>query len=190
MKKVLFVFVVLLLTGCADNNIVNVYTDGAKFEKEYEALNENGIVVDIDTNSNIKYLELTEVIDLFENKTGVIYFGFPNCPWCRNMIPILLDVTKENHEVLYYFNPSGVRGTNDENFSKLMTILDNYLTSNSEGVKTLYVPDVYFIKDGSIVGHHLGSAPTQTNPYELLTEEQKIELKNIYRNLIKEMKEN
>jgi len=181
MKKVLLVLSIVLLTACSIDT--QVYTDGAKFEKEYEALNKNGIVVDIDTNANIKYLELNEVLDFFENKTGVIYFGFPNCPWCRNIIPSLLDVSKEEGYTLYYFNPKDVRGTENKEFKELMNILDPYLTSDSEGVKTLYVPDVYFVKDGQIVGNHLGSVSTQTNPYETLTNEQKEELKQIYKDL-------
>lgn len=179
MKKILLILCVVLLTACS----TNIYTDGAKFEREYESLNESGIVVDIDTDNNIKYLELSEVVDFLENKTGVIYFGFPNCPWCRNIIPILLEVAKEEGYGVYYFNPKDVRGTDNENFKKVMSILNPYLTSNSEGVKTLYVPDVYFVKDGQIVGNHLGSVSSQTNPYEPLTEKQITELKQIYKDL-------
>lgn len=186
MKKILLVLVVILLTACGKD--VTVYTDGAKFEQEYEELNEKGIAVDIDTNANIKYLELNEVLDFFENKTGVIYFGFPNCPWCRNIVPVLLEVLDEEKYPMYYYNPKDVRGTENEEFKKLMTILDPYLTTNNEGVKTLYVPDVYFVKDGKIVGNHLGSVETQTNPYEKLTEEQLRELKNIYKELVKKIR--
>jgi len=182
MKKILFVLCILLLTACGDKD-VTVYTDGAKFESEYEALNDRGIVVEIDTNAKVKYLELNQVIEFFENKTGVIYFGFPNCPWCRNIIPSLLDLTSEEGYTLYYYNPKDVRGTDNEDFKRLMNILDPYLTVNEEGVKTLYVPDVYFVKDGKIVGNHLGSVDSQTNPYEKLTQEQINELKQIYKDL-------
>ena len=56
-----------------------------------------------------------------------------------------------------------------------------YYYENSEAV--------YFnaYKDGNIVGHHLGSAPSQTNPYVALTENQKQELINIYEELISKM---
>lgn len=182
MKKILLVLCIMLLTGCGKEEVV--YTDGAKFEQEYEALNDNGIVVDIDSDVNIKYLELSEVVDFLENKTGVIYFGFPKCPWCRNIIPVLLDVATDNNQIVYYFNPQDVRGTDNEEFDKVMEILDEYLLVNSDGEKTLYVPDVYFVKEGNIVGHYLGSVSSQTNPYENLTETQKEELYNIYKELI------
>ena len=187
MKKVLLVLCIILLTACGQKEVL-VQTDGAKFEQEYEALNDKGIVVDIDTNAKVKYLELNEVVDFLENKTGIIYFGFPGCPWCRNILPVLLNVAKDNNEMVYYFNPRDVRGTNNEDFNKVMAILDEYLDVNSDGEKTLYVPDVYFVKEGNIVGHYLGSVSSQTNPYEALTETQKQELYNIYKDLLDKIK--
>lgn len=201
MKKILLILSIILLTAC--NNVEqpvdnddkenkqeeNVASETLKFKEEYEALNSSGIVVEVDSNVNIEYLKTSEVIDLLENKTGIIYFGFPSCPWCRNIVPILFDVAKENNQAIYYFNPSGLRGTGDGEFNKIMTLLNDYLETNDEGEKTLYVPDVYFVKDGSIVGHHLGSAPSQTNPYVSLTENQKQELINIYKELINKIKE-
>ena len=184
--KILLVLSVILLTACTKN--IDVYTDGAKFKEEYEALNSSGITVELNNEAKIKYLELTEVLNLFENKTGIIYFGFPSCPWCRNIIPVLLEVANDNNEVVYYFNPKEVRGTDNADFAKLMEILDSYLNTDENGEKVLYVPDVYFIKNGKIVGHHLGSASSQTNPYEKLTDEQTKELKETYVNLINKIK--
>ena len=197
MKKVLLILSIILLTACNDveqpvdndDKEQNVSSETLKFKEEYEALNDKGIVVEVDRDVNIKYLQTNEVVDLLENKTGIIYFGFPGCPWCRNIVPILFDIAKENNQTIYYFNPSGLRGTSNEEFEKIMNILNNYLETNENGEKTLYVPDVYFVKDGDIVGHHLGSASSQTNPYEALTEVQKQELINIYKELISKMED-
>lgn len=189
MKKVLIILLVLILTGCNEPIEVDVYQQTTQFKSEYEKYNGNGIDVSIDTSVDLKYLDTLEVIDLLENKTGVIYFGFPTCPWCRNIIPILFDVAKENNEIIYYFNPSSLRGTDDENFNKIMTILDSYLEADENGEKVLYVPDVYFIKNGNIVGHHLGSVISQINPFEPLTDVQKTELKQIYLELINKIKD-
>lgn len=183
MKKILIVLSLFFLTACTDK--VN---DVEKFKKEYEALNDNSVVVTIDEKANINYLEVEEVVDFLENKTGIIYFGFPSCPWCRNILPVLIDIAKENNQTIYYFNPKELRGSNDKNFAKIMTILNDYLNSNDDGEKFLYVPDVYFVKNGSIVGHHLGSVSSQKNPYISLTLEQKEELKNIYKESLDKIK--
>lgn len=200
MKKVLILFICLILVGCGvkENKKIELKTDETKtentigiqkFKEEYEALNESSVKVEIDTNTKLDYLEVYEVIDLLKNKTGIIYFGFPTCPWCRNIIPILFNVAIDNDETIYYFNPQELRQTTDSKFDEIMSILDEYLETNSDGKKVLYVPDVYFVKEGKIVGHFLGSVPSQINPYEALNETQKQELYNIYSELLDNIKQ-
>ena len=39
------------------------------------------------------------------NSSGVIYFGFPECPWCRNAVSVLLDAASETGiDKIYYMN--------------------------------------------------------------------------------------
>ena len=189
MKKILkislYMMILFISTACGNNNTI---TDAEKFKQEYEALNNKSVVMNIDKNNPVKYIEFNEVIDLLTTGTGVIYFGFPGCPWCRNMIPVLFDVANENNSLVYYFNPSDIRTNGDENYQKLVNILKDYLMENDNGEKTLYVPDVYFIRDGKIVGHHLSTVDSQTSPAIPLTDEQTEELKNIYQELFKKIK--
>lgn len=185
LKLCLFIVLLISLTGCNEQN----NNDALRFKEEYEALNNQSVVIEINENNPIKYLNFEEVIDLLNNGTGVIYFGFPGCPWCRNMLPVLFDVaTNNNIDTVYYFNPSNIRKSDDENYQKLTSLLDNYLLENKEGKKTLYVPDVYFVKDGQIVGHHLSTVDSQTDPFVPLTEEQTKELAKIYQNLFEKIK--
>ena len=185
LKISLCMVVLFISTACGNNNM----TDAEKFKQEYEALNNNSVVMNINENNPIKYVNFDEVINMVTNGTGVIYFGFPGCPWCRNMIPVLFDVAADNNiDTVYYFNPSDVRANGDENYKKLVNILNDYLLENEDGEKTLYVPDVYFVKDGKIVGHHLSTVDSQTGPYTPLTNEQTKELENIYQDLFKKIK--
>lgn len=184
MKKVVVVLMsVLLLVGCGKS-------DTQKFKEEYEALNGNNnlITISIDTDAKIIYSNAKKTVSILENGTGIIYFGFPSCPWCRNALPVLIEAAKENDLPIYYMNPSSLRGSNNKHYLKIMSILDNYLETNEEGKKVLYVPDIYFIKDGKIVGHHLGTIESQKNPTIPLEEEQQQELKTIYEDFIKEIK--
>lgn len=201
MKKLYVLMILLLvfpLSGCTNEKkekqndpIISDKSDFEKFKNEYEKLNPNedekGITVNIESD-NIKYLTVEESIDFLKNNTGIIYFGFPSCPWCRNIVPILLEVGRKNNMIINYVDVS-VKDGNEDFYNQLKTLLNDYLMENSDGVKTLYVPDVYFVKDGKIKGHHLGSASTQTNPYEVLTDEQVNELKKIYSDLINQIKE-
>ena len=68
----------------------------------------------------------------------------------------------------------------------MSTVLGEYEGLNDESIKRLYFPTVVFIKDGKIVGCHIGTLPSQTDQRVPLTEEQNGELINIYTdNIIK-----
>lgn len=160
--------------------------DSLRFKNEYEALN-GSIPMTISENNPIKYLDFTETEQILTTGTGVIYFGFPSCPWCRNIIPVLFDTAdKNNWDTIYYVNPRELK-SNEKNYNKLLEILSNYLRE-SDGKKVLYVPDVYFVKNGTIVGHHLSTVESQVDPTVSLTDEQVQELSNIYQSLFDKIK--
>lgn len=190
MKKFLSILsclvLLVIITGCGNNKNSD---DALKFKKEYEELNSSSVKMDISENNPIKYATFDEIIDVLTKGTGVVYFGFPGCPWCRNVIPVLFEVAKENDvDTIYYFNPREIRTSGNDAYQQLTTILNDYLEENDEGVKTLYVPDVYFVKDGKIMGNHLSTVDSQSDPYTPLDEEQRAELKNIYQELFDKIK--
>ena len=191
-KKLMVVIDILLgaiLVGVMTFGIYQyLKSDGEKFKAEYEALNNENVNINISKNNPIKYVTLDEVFDIIQNKTGVIYFGFPGCPWCRNMIPVLFEAAKNNNiDTIYYFNPRNVKKSDNDEYNKLKEILNEYLSEDENGQKVLYVPDVYFIKDGKIVGHHLGTVDSQEEPTISLTEEEKNELLDIFNELFEKM---
>lgn len=192
-KKLMVVIDILLgaiLVGIMTFGIYQyLKSDGEKFKAEYEALNNENVNINISKNNPIKYVTLDEVFDIIQNKTGVIYFGFPGCPWCRNMIPVLFEAAKNNNiDIIYYFNPRDIRKSDNEDYNKLKEILNEYLSEDENGQKVLYVPDVYFIKDGKIVGHHLGTVDSQEDPIISLTDEEKNELLDIFNELFEKIR--
>lgn len=192
-KKLMVVIDILLgaiLVGIMTFGIYQyLKSDGEKFKAEYEALNNENVNINISKNNPIKYVTLDEVFDIIQNKTGVIYFGFPGCPWCRNMIPVLFEAAKNNNiDTIYYFNPRNVKKSDNDEYNKLKEILNEYLSEDENCQKVLYVPDVYFIKDGKIVGHHLGTVDSQADPTISLTEEEKNELLDIFNELFEKIR--
>ena len=96
-------------------------TDNIKFKEEYEKLNnEDNINVTINENNPFIYSNPKDVIEKINNKeTFVIYFGFSKCPYCRTILPTLIEVS-EYLEVdkIYYVDISNIRDTiiiNDDN---------------------------------------------------------------------------
>lgn len=190
-------FSLALLTACNGNNetpvepipgpgpeVIDVAekTDTEKFKEEYEALNEEweSVYVEVPEDVEITYLDEKELISFLENGTGILYFGWQSCPWCRNALPALMEVAVDYGQSIHYFNPKVIRSSENETYQFLMEYLDEYLSSDENGTKKLYVPDVYFLKDGQVMGHHLDTVESQDDPYEPLTNEQFAELKQIY----------
>ena len=61
----------------------------------------------IDLNST---LSEDEIKDLFDNGTGVLYLGFPTCPWCRNIVSVLNEAGKDyGIAKINYYNIKEIR---------------------------------------------------------------------------------
>lgn len=179
--------------------------DAIQFKEEYEAL--NGVTrentdkiytsMDLPTNNPMYYATYEEIYDVLEG-TGVIYLGYPECPWCRNLVPTLIESAKKvNIDKIYYMNMHDERNKlvlNDDGeieteqkgsegyntlVEKIKDVLPVYEGLNDDSIKRIYVPFVIFVKDGEITDTHMGTLDSQENPYEELTSEQKTELKNI-----------
>ncbi len=86
--------------------------DEKAFKEEYEKLNgttrSNGQTnkeITILDNNNVKYINLEEAAKILDSGSGVIYFGFAACPWCRNAVPVLLDAMESTSlDTIYYVN--------------------------------------------------------------------------------------
>lgn len=193
----------LIMFKIAENNS----TDNLKFKEEYESLNDvydkdldiTYPKIKINKNNPIKYVEDSNLIDILKNGTNVIYFGWNTCPWCRNAIPVLFDAAKEaNIDTIYYYNIKRIRTayeTNPESadgklYKEVIDILGQYVESTFENSdeKRLTVPDVYYIQDGSVIGHHANTVESHTKGTDKLTAEQQKELKNIYLKIFKTKK--
>ena len=197
-------------TGALSGQNIEIWTltwmqastsDTLAFKEEYESLNDTGhLHIEVPTTMDIDTLEFSELKQLLsDSKTsGIFYFGFPTCPWCRNFLPELFAAMQENGlSKLYYYNPKAIRDKKVLNESgvvvteveageeyqylleRLDEILPEYDGLNDPKIKRLYVPFVVVLKDGKIVGHHLSTLDEQTDPAIPLTEELKHKLRKV-----------
>lgn len=118
-------------------------SDAERFAKEY----------DFTVNNVFVYRSLDEINKILENGTGVVYLGFPECPWCRGYIPYLNEVAINEHlDKIYYFNILNDRKNNTSSYKKTVQLLNDYLKYDNEGNKRIYVPAVIAVNNGKIVG--------------------------------------
>ena len=121
-------------------------SDAERFYKEYNQVSVDNV---------FKYATAKEALELFKTESAVIFFGFKDCKWCQSYAPILNKFAKENNvDTIYYVDIKEDRANNTDDYKALIELLGEHLETDSNGNKRIYVPDVYFVQDGVIVGHN------------------------------------
>ena len=181
-----------------DNAITeNVVTsDMLRFKYEYEALNDQPNAAGtrifkplaIPEFNLISYATPEQILEIAESGTGLILFGFPQCPWCRQMTPLLIDVALEKGiDVIHYIDMTTIRTTwalqdgtpvmtdpGHPRYQDMLTAFESviepmdlnpfHLTdADGNSVNTyelrIFVPTLIAIRDGGIVASHVYTVP-------------------------------
>ena len=124
-----------------------------------------------------------------DGETFVIFISFERCPWCNAVIKYFSEVAAEYADsvakVAYLNtrrNPEWKSNLEIDDYDLFVRDFDEYLDYDSEGIKHLYVPHVFFIKDGRVVYEHQGAlASMGSDPETVLTDAMKEELRDLYR---------
>ncbi len=206
-KKIIYVVIAVLLIAVLGIFLMNDNSGFNKLKKEYESLNgqknDNGKKypeVKLE-NSNVKiiYASYDQVFNVLK-KDGIIYFGFPTCPWCRNALPSLIKAADEaGVKEIYYMDNKDDRdiktledgkikeekkASND--YEKLLKELGDkvsvYEGLNDDSIKRLYYPTVVVVKEGKITDYIEGTVDSQKDPYKPLTKDEQKELVKKYEN--------
>lgn len=173
-KKMILVLILsaIMLVLSISYKKEEIISDNIKFKKEYSEVSSDNVFV---------YKNIDEIIKIMENGTGVVYLGFPECPWCQEYVKYLDEVAKEvGINKIYYFNILEDRKDNTEGYQKIVSILEDYLQYDDEGNKRVYVPNVSFHIKGEVIGvDYETSLDTHdlTDPKEYWTEDEVSDLK-------------
>ena len=222
-KIIILILILLLFGGLLTFFIINnknkelIIEDSLKFKEDYESVNDQKVSdelsyssLDIPKNNPMKYSSYEEIFKILDNGTGVIYLGFPECPWCRNIVPVLIDTAlKSKIDTIYYLNIKDDRNVlsltkkgkiktekeGTEDYLKLVDLLKDNLREyeglNNKDIKRIYVPLVIFVKDGKVIGTYESLPAFQErangNGFIQMNEKEKSELSKIYENYFKKL---
>jgi len=202
LKRLLLVFfpIVLILTSCgggkpsnqtASGPSANLFAghenDAAQFAEIFPVSEDNPFII----------ASFDEIAAHLKYGTGVVAFAFPACPRCKNAFPVLekafreMDMGKHSgfRGKIIYYDFYEDRETNNERYQTLIGFLKDSLPLDADGNPRLYSPDIFFITAGKIVGNHMDTVPSLTNPRDKLNEEQEAELLEIYMDLIQKLED-
>ena len=239
MKSRLYLFGIMLiciivLTACNSNKIKEdnkkakeraeqteknkEISDAEKFKEEYESLNGTKSTsgkkirsIEIDKDNPFIYKEASDIVKAIKDKeTFLVYFGFPSCPWCRSVLPTLVNVAKDySVDKIYYVNIKDIRdtkevdkdgkvttskeGTKDYNklLDKLDSVLSDYTLTDEKGkeVKTdekrIYAPNIVVVVKGKAKKITTGISEKQDDAYMELTDDMKDEMYKSIEEVIK-----
>ena len=122
-------------------------------------------------------MEFDDAVSLFqEGKSGLLYFGFPDCPWCREAVPILQQEAAAAGVDIYYIrtrDDERNRLYSDEQKERIIPYLKDYMDNDENGVLTLYVPVIVAVKDGKVTAGHVGTVDGHNAKLGEMTAEQK-----------------
>ncbi len=142
----LSILILLIIAGLTYFFLIKkeeVTPDNVKFAKEYTKISEDNL---------FKYKTLEEVNKILTKGTGVVYLGFPECPWCQEYVKYIDEVSKSvGLDKVYYSNILDDRKNDTEEYKETVKILSDYLSNDDEGNKRVYVPSVIVVSSGKIV---------------------------------------
>lgn len=174
-KQITACVLAMALVGCTNT------ADSTEIKRAdmsgYSTLNDSEHVF---IESDVK--EMAEMMD--EKDTFTVYFGYDNCPWCLEAVPLLDEIAKDNKEYVYYIDtrkdPEWKSNLDLKDYDLVVDKLGDYLSYDEDGVKHLYTPHVFFIKDGSVVYDHEGTIEGHDAHEESLTDEETEQVKSYY----------
>ena len=219
MKKGLFL--VFLLMGVISLSVYDMkeknVSDFLKFKEEYEGFNgeKNDYFeyrnLSITEKNPIIYSSAEEIVQKIENnETFIVYFGDPECPWCRSVIEQAINSANENgiskiyyvriwngfhNEILrdvYELDKESpvlkVKGT--VSYYKLLKYFDkllkDYTLTNKDNKtiqvneKRIFAPSFIYVKDGNPLQLVDGISKKQESYNSTLTEEILSEEKELF----------
>lgn len=229
-KKIFIIGIILVILalGCcviySKKDVRKVsYEETRMIKEKYESLNgkvresdkETYGEVLIDDTIEIDVLSVKEAVDFISKDSGILFIGAPWCPWCRNALPVLMDVARDNNMVIKYLDITDIRNVYEvkdgklvktqkegDGYYDLLDVLDDalghetYKLKDDDGKvydtkeKRIYMPSAIAIKNGNIEGTHVSTVSLNDNQtkYDKLDKNQITELKSIYQDLISKTK--
>lgn len=188
MKKLVAVLLtfLLILTGCNTVKVTKIkdeeQQDAIKFSSEYKKVDKDNIY---------KYVTYDTVVDTVKNKTGIIYLGYPSCIYCKEITPILNDISKEKQlKTIYYYNFKDIRKENTKEYKELTNLLKDYIGEDEDGIKKISAPTILFVKKGEVKEVFTGSFTEIEKETDEISEENKIIIKENFKKYIDEIYNN
>lgn len=120
----------------------------------------------------------TVVSFIQEKQAGLYYFGFPACPWCHDLVPVLEEVLVNHKADAHFVN------TKSKLFSKSSHDQMTIFYQEHLGGDRLFVPLLVAINSKGEIKVHSGTVDGHDASQEALSETQTMLLKKVLEELL------
>ena len=184
MKKIMILMMCLMMCACS-NEAVNPNNN--------QDINACDVLNPCDTtlssaDENLKWekISLLESLD-YAKETVILFYSFTDCPYCIEARPILEEVLEGSDIPVYYVDVAREeRNVDNENYLAVYNHFKDII--EGQGYDKIYMPSVFFIKDGEVLGMHVGTVDNHNPKEALMNETQVAELSTIYTNYYNNIK--
>lgn len=149
LKKLVYFFLYSLVIlafiylGTKDYNLVTYTTDGERFNGDYN---------EIPRNNPFKYLNSTELIELLNNGSGIIFMGNKENIWSKRYAQYLYELSKDfDIKEIFYYDVKKVKLLKNRNYYNIINALEGKLIETDDSTNNLFSPSLYIVKDGEVV---------------------------------------
>ena len=144
----------LLLTACGSTD--EPTEAGSPCPLEHYPAAEGG-------DGRLRIMTVKDVIaEMDAGHSFAVYFGFSSCPSCQAARPALIAATIEYDQILGYVDtradPAWTSNMDIDDYDLFVERFGDYIPLDENGLKHLYVPHVFFIRDGTVI-YDVGSVP-------------------------------
>ena len=149
-----FLSAILLLAGCSasENNLEPAPTK--------EPVKEKNLTVEYTTlpeDNAFYYMEKEDLVSFLEHGTGILFFGFPECPWCQAYLPIANDVLLQAEAKCGYYNIYTDKTEDREFYDEIGNLLvsqndteEEIIHYDNDGKQVIFMPLILFVSEGRI----------------------------------------
>lgn len=195
MKKItMLICLAVLMAGCAHREELNKGSQEKEEQKQNYCDEEAGVCSlpepskESSAVSFMTKISMQEALSMLkEKKDALFYFGYPDCPWCKEAIPVLKEVSTEKKKTVYYIQTRDEKKEllySAKEKAKLTPYLRSYMKQDEKKEYQLYVPLVVMVEKGKVLKGHLGTVDGHDAHERLMTEDEVKELKKIYEEML------
>lgn len=170
----------IITTACSNDEQAQGSLSSDMSENVFEHNFPSSDLSGYDIEGNHRFFDVTmyEALKLLEDATfdGVLYFGFPACPWCQAAMPLIYQASQETQtDVFYVSRRHEIRETKNWEIwdAEMAEWLDEriemrwfYLDENGEVTEeitdepyrpNIFVPQIIHIRNGQVIDNHRGT---------------------------------